>query len=31
MNWICEQTELLLTDYLDGLLTAAEKQNLTHT
>jgi len=25
MNWTCEQTELLLTDYLDGLLTAAEK------
>jgi anti-sigma factor RsiW len=25
MNWTCEQTELLLTDYLDGLLSAAEK------
>src|SRR5260221_2076178 len=26
MNWTCEQTELLLTDYLDGLLTAAEQR-----
>lgn len=25
MNWTCEQTELLLTDYLDGFLSAAEK------
>src|SRR5256885_11483581 len=25
MNWNCEQTELLLTDYLDGLLSAAEQ------
>src|SRR6267154_2732233 len=25
MNWTCEQTELLLTDYLDGLLSAAEQ------
>lgn len=25
MNWTCEQTELLLTDYLDGLLSAAER------
>jgi len=25
MNWTCEQTELLLTDYLDGLLSSAEK------
>lgn len=25
MNWTCEQTELLLTDYLDGLLPAAER------
>lgn len=25
MNWTCEQTELLLTDYLDGLLSAADR------
>ncbi|HWZ97326.1 MAG TPA: zf-HC2 domain-containing protein [Candidatus Dormibacteraeota bacterium] len=25
MNWTCEQTELRLSDYLDGLLTVAEK------
>lgn len=25
MNWTCEETELRLSDYLDGLLTAAEK------
>ena len=25
MNWTCEQTELLLSDYLDGLLSAAER------
>jgi anti-sigma factor RsiW len=25
MNWTCEQTELRLSDYLDGLLTAAEQ------
>src|SRR5262245_7019239 len=25
MNWTCEQTELLLTDYLDGLLPADEE------
>ncbi len=31
MNWTCEQTELLLTDYLDGLLSAAEKHEFdTH-
>jgi anti-sigma factor RsiW len=31
MNWTCEQTELLLTDYLDGLLTAAEQHEFdTH-
>ena len=26
MNWTCEQTELLLTDYLDGLLPADEQR-----
>jgi anti-sigma factor RsiW len=26
MNWTCEQTELLLTDYLDGLLPADERR-----
>src|SRR5262249_58898897 len=26
MNWTCEQTELRLSDYLDGLLTAAEQK-----
>src|SRR6266478_6980223 len=25
MNWTCEETELRLSDYLDGLLTSAEK------
>jgi anti-sigma factor RsiW len=25
MNWTCEQTELFLSDYLDGLLSAAER------
>lgn len=31
MNWTCEQTELLLTDYLDGLLSAAERHEFdTH-
>ncbi|HLK04966.1 MAG TPA: zf-HC2 domain-containing protein [Candidatus Acidoferrum sp.] len=27
MNWTCEQTELLLSDYLDGLLSVAEKHD----
>ena len=27
MNWTCEQTELLLTDYLDGLLSAADRHD----
>lgn len=27
MNWTCEQTELLLTDYLDGLLAAADRHD----
>ena len=26
MNWTCEQTELMLTDYLDGLLPADEQR-----
>src|SRR5262249_936990 len=26
MNWTCEQTELRLSDYLDGLFTATELQ-----
>ena len=27
MNWTCEETELRLSDYLDGLLTAAERHD----
>lgn len=27
MSWNCEQTEALLTDYLDGLMSPAERQN----